>query len=298
VSILENNRIKKIVQYKGIVFLVVLEGLLILLVILGMQKKQEAISVPLNSLVVTSGSYQEEKAGYYIDKTSAYTGVFLETQGIALSKGVYEIHVTYQSDVAGGMAIADTGIAYNSLLGNTVNLFSGLTETDANIWLLSSTDTFKLQFTYSGEGYLLIQDIQIIKTNAGSRILLFLIICLSLFVNLIYILIKRAKQKPIPKEKMLIVSLLTGLIFVTCIPIMTNYMLNAHDLIFHLSRIEGLKEGFLSGDFPVRIQPYWLNGNGYASSIFYGDLFLYIPVLLRIIGFPVQAAYKIYVVLR
>lgn len=60
-------------------------------------------------------------------------------------------------------------------------------------------------------------------------------------------------------------------------------------------RIEGLKEGIQSGQFPVRMQPKWLNGYGYAVSIFYGDILLYFPAFLRILGLGVQTAYKYFV---
>mgnify|MGYP001132233632 FL=1 len=66
------------------------------------------------------------------------------------------------------------------------------------------------------------------------------------------------------------------------------------DLVFHLQRIEGLYRGLLAGQFPVKIQPEWLNGYGYASSVFYGDIFLYFPAVLRIVGFTLQDAYKCY----
>ncbi len=69
------------------------------------------------------------------------------------------------------------------------------------------------------------------------------------------------------------------------------------DLQFHLSRIEGIKEGVLSGQFPVMIESVWMEGKGYPVSIFYGDILLYIPALLRIIGVPVVLTYKIFVLL-
>ncbi|MBQ0042969.1 MAG: hypothetical protein KBS85_06630, partial [Lachnospiraceae bacterium] len=47
--------------------------------------------------------------------------------------------------------------------------------------------------------------------------------------------------------------------------------------------------------FPVRVQPNWLGGYGYATSVFYGDLFLYFPAMLRICGFTIQDAYASYV---
>jgi len=90
---------------------------------------------------------------------------------------------------------------------------------------------------------------------------------------------------------------LAGIILLASLPLMTDYLLNSSQLMFQLNRIEGLKEGLISGQFPVRIQYNWLDGNGYGVSIFQGDLFLLVPALLRIAGFSVQAAYKIFLLL-
>jgi len=70
-----------------------------------------------------------------------------------------------------------------------------------------------------------------------------------------------------------------------------------HDIFFHLMRIEGLSQGLASGQFPVKIQPDWYHGYGYATSIFYGDLFLYFPALLYLAGLPLEVAYKLFVIL-
>lgn len=67
------------------------------------------------------------------------------------------------------------------------------------------------------------------------------------------------------------------------------------DLAFHLSRIEGLSEGIKAGRIPVMMQSVWLFGKGYPVSIFYGDLLLYVPALLRIAGVPVILTYKLYI---
>ena len=71
----------------------------------------------------------------------------------------------------------------------------------------------------------------------------------------------------------------------------------AHDLEFHLMRIEGISSEIRSGNIPVRMQSEWIGGNGYPVSIFYGDVLLYIPALLRLAGFTVSEAYKVYVIL-
>ena len=59
---------------------------------------------------------------------------------------------------------------------------------------------------------------------------------------------------------------------------------------------EGIKNNLYHGVFPSRIQPQWLNNHGYPVSIFYGDLFLYLPAILRIASISLQTAYKFYVI--
>ncbi len=80
--------------------------------------------------------------------------------------------------------------------------------------------------------------------------------------------------------------------FILGFPIYKTKLYGAVDLPFHLMRIEGLFHGLKSGQFPVKMQPVWLNGYGYGVSIFYGDILLYIPAILRLLGFSLSEAYK------
>ena len=66
------------------------------------------------------------------------------------------------------------------------------------------------------------------------------------------------------------------------------------DLGFHINRIEGIYLELSRGVFPVRMQSFWMDGYGYPVSIYYGDIFLYLPALLRLMGVPVVAAYKVF----
>ena len=72
------------------------------------------------------------------------------------------------------------------------------------------------------------------------------------------------------------------ILLIASIPLLNNYLIRGHDIYFHLMRIEGLAQGMKTGDFPVRIQPAWYGGYGYAVSVFYSDLFLYPVALLRL----------------
>lgn len=77
----------------------------------------------------------------------------------------------------------------------------------------------------------------------------------------------------------------------------TNAQSLGHDLAFHMGRIVGLAEGIRLGQLPVKIQQGWCNGYGYPTSVFYGDLLLYIPAVLYLLKIPIVYAYKTYVLL-
>lgn len=66
------------------------------------------------------------------------------------------------------------------------------------------------------------------------------------------------------------------------------------DLMYHMLRIEAVKDGLLNGVFPVRIYEDFFNGYGYGSPLFYPDIFLLFPALLRMLSIPPLAVWKIF----
>ena len=84
--------------------------------------------------------------------------------------------------------------------------------------------------------------------------------------------------------------------FIADIPFMMSYLpvaTTGHDLIFHLYRIEGIAQGLIEGQFPVRMQTVQAAGYGYPVSIMYGDIFLYPVALLVILGMSINNAYNL-----
>ena len=79
-----------------------------------------------------------------------------------------------------------------------------------------------------------------------------------------------------------------------CGPFLSGGVWHGSDLGYHLRRVENIAMGLADGRFPVRIQSDWLLGNGYAVGVFYGDILLYFPAALRLLGVPVTAAYDLY----
>ena len=91
--------------------------------------------------------------------------------------------------------------------------------------------------------------------------------------------------------------LLAGVTVLVCVPaLMNGGGAQGADWRFHLSRIEGIAQGLREGQFPVRIYSQAKDGYGYAPSLFYGELFLYFPAVLRLLGMSVQGAYRAYLI--
>ena len=89
--------------------------------------------------------------------------------------------------------------------------------------------------------------------------------------------------------------MLGGILFIVSLPEMISGFYDGHDMAFHLLRIEGIAQELKNGSFPARIHSLSLYGYGYPVSIFYGDILLYLPAMLRIVGVPVMSAYKVYI---
>lgn len=90
---------------------------------------------------------------------------------------------------------------------------------------------------------------------------------------------------------------LTCIFMVSSLSVMGTFHVEGHDTMFHFARIVGLADGILGGDFPVKVQPGWLHGYGYATSACYGDALLYFPAILYLLGVPLIHAYKLYIML-
>ena len=91
------------------------------------------------------------------------------------------------------------------------------------------------------------------------------------------------------------IGAIAGMTFLSTLLLLMSGVSHGHDLPFHLMRIEGMVDAIKGGQFPVRIQPLWFDGYGYPVSIYYGDLFLLFPAILRLFNVPLGAAYELYI---
>ena len=249
--------------------------------------------------VLTRNFMDSQETGYYIDSSSEAEKNFVTTSSIDLKFGLYKVVIHYRSEESGNSyTLTADNADFREWMGNYNNaLPTDLKTYTANIWLSGKMENFRAQFDFNGAGYFFVSHVDIIENRIWAIGVGVLLLIIFICIDCIYIFrnsIKKKVANPEWKNRTLILVLIT---FFTSLPLFTPYMFKyeGHDLYFHLLRIEGVVEGIRSGQFPVRLQPNWLEGFGYGVSFFYGDALLYFPAVLRMLGMGVQTAYKCFV---
>ena len=104
---------------------------------------------------------------------------------------------------------------------------------------------------------------------------------------------KSKKEKSFVLGMVILIAIITGLPFLK--PGLGGHLL---DTLYHLLRIESVKEALLNGAYPARVNPLFLNGYGYGSSLFYSDITLVVPAILRLLGVSPILSWKIFALCR
>lgn len=95
----------------------------------------------------------------------------------------------------------------------------------------------------------------------------------------------------------LALRVLTVVYLVFLVLLIWNFLPFGDDIAFHLQRLDALSQEFRLGvdlsDFPFRVYTTTLDGYGYGSPLFYGDIFLYPFALLSSLGVSVYTAYRL-----
>ena len=217
---------------------------------------------------------------------------------ISLERGSYQVTMDYDLTVDAVRITPLYEASYGPDDAETILLTKEFQEKTFELLLPDQVNEFSFQLPeLENADDLVIHSITMERTNQSERVRFFVVLCIFCAVDVLFYLGRKGRFGAWSVEKRGSVLCIGLIVLFACVPLMTNYLLSGQDLTFHLMRIEGLAEGLKQGQFPVKMQPVWLNDYGYPVSIMYGDLFLYVPAVLRIIGFSLQASYKIYLVM-
>lgn len=230
------------------------------------------------------------------------------TPSFTVRRGVYAVSVQYQSAASSvssvgcrSEAVFDGG-EYPWVHSESVLFTNNSTNITYFVYSAKNDTEIKIKNIMDDGVYEPIQINQIVITylrgRSAARDALFwgMIFGAADILLYFYFYHKQAMRVWIQKNG-LVVTGLCALLFVVELPMTMNYLPKGYDMRFHYYRLYSIAEGLRNGVFPVKIQPEWFNGYGYATGIFYGDLLLYIPAELYLSGFSMGTAYKIYIFL-
>lgn len=98
-------------------------------------------------------------------------------------------------------------------------------------------------------------------------------------------------QKIGQKKYLYLIFLLISILIVAFVNWNPGYAFSTGDYHYHINRIEALAYAIQHFNFLPKVDGYFANGFGYASSLFYPDIFLYPAAILRVIGIPMIVTY-------
>lgn len=252
-----------------------------------------AAAVELLLLVLAVMGLFGKNAIYEYGAEQQEGGVF---RNISLPAGTYEVRLRFETDVdaVNLCSVIDPAQGFKRLLTNGEVLYSGRQETGFMMWLLQDTAGLEVQAVHNG-GSLEVQGLTLAQNNGLQRIRLALTVTACLLVDGIWLWFARDRRYGIDPVKKTVVFGLGLITLFASLPLMTDYILSSGDVGYHLMRIEGLRDGILAGQFPVRIAPEWIQGYGYADAVFYGQTLLLPAAALRMLGFTVTTSYRLYI---
>ena len=229
-----------------------------------------------------------------------FEGIFTYGPYCNLFAGKYKVTLNYS---------ADTDDNYIDILANGKILSEGMDvklnknnlQKIINLELENDVNNLEVRTYYDGSGHFNVEGIDIESVGRIFNDSLFVIFIVTvLFVLAGLKLFFRKEDRFGFDDSSIDYRILFGLIVITIFisyPLFNSMIFNGHDTQVHVTRIEGIKNGLLDGQFPVRMHPQAVYEFGYGDACLYPELFLYIPAILRLLGISMPLAYNSFCVL-
>ena len=225
----------------------------------------------------------------------SYTGVLTEVGPFQLERGNYQFMVSYNTDSSENYCevVSDVEMDEDGRAG-AVYARENLDDKKEGVMLQTAlpndTTGITLKIHYAG-GYLKINQIELrnMKHYMDTPIM-----CGFFYACLIILYLLLQKKQDCFEEQIIFFVLIFGLLYIS-LPLWNDFLMVGQDTEIHLGRIRGMYYALRDHNFPMWINPFQGKEYGYASSIMYPQLFLWIPAALMWAGMSLMNAYKIFV---
>lgn len=228
--------------------------------------------------------------GVYIPQ--GCNGTVVSSRDIKVVPGIYDITIDYEG---GG---DDVSVWFNNstIRSGNVVLKSGRNTVSFRAWVSTAKTTETLHFNTGGSSFRIKQVVMNCNGTVYAVYSFIIVFLLFLTIDVCWYMWQNRDSFKGKRATLVNAAGIAGIAIMASMPLFVRSMVPGIDIVFHLHRIEGIAQAISAGQFPVRVQLGWYEGRSYPVSIFYGDILLYIPALLRLAGFSIQDAYKFYIV--
>ena len=222
--------------------------------------------------------------------------VFMHISDVSLPKGSYSAIITYEAEEDQSASVFGTNSDLYFLndisVSSPIILSRNKNSADCKFELTEDTRYFSMTINYSGHGTFSVRDVTLRKTAVMWKRYASIIVMLAVGMAAAGLIAAMPSQR---RRDILTVLALGA---AASIPLaFSGLASNSVDLEYHLLRIEGLAQTMADGQLPQRIAGIWMDGYGYPDAVYYCDILLFFPALLRNLGFDITASYKAYCVL-
>lgn len=219
-----------------------------------------------------------------------------------LKYGVYMIRVEYKTvyDTSQGFnnpvcTFTLSGKNNDKFMYEVIQLHEYRTWVESPVWVTSvfGADDLHININYTGYGYCDISGITIYEYNPWKLGLLILVF--FVFVIVFTAICKFYFADIKTRLSWFILGLLVLFSSYLCLT-GNNRIISGDDFGFHISRIASMVNEIRYGHIPVLYQSDAIGGYGYISPLMYGNIFLYIPAFMHLLGMPLSDSYNMYII--
>lgn len=207
-----------------------------------------------------------------------------------LSPGTYKGSVSYNGTTSNEQYLRFDCSNNDYIEANNILLDQSLDSESFIITVTHPVDDFTVLLDYRGDNDFLL-DFRFYRSRTGMVRNCAAVVMIFSALELIYIYFTK---NPLKKKTAL---LLFGFSLFAFLPYLLMGVHPGHDFEYHIMRIESIVQSIWNGQFPVYMNPLFIGNYGYPASLYYCDLFLWIPGFFRILGFSINTSYKLFILI-
>ena len=291
-----------------------IEIIVLLIILITCFEKKRKYDVPVDSIKAENAegvlvTYSEN--GVHVQNTDSQDKplqFFSEKQ--KMSSGTYELTIEYISERSlenpsynlhdkSATCCFISATNPSAIKMNDIVLDDGHSVVNGRVRIATGSflDDVQLSMYYTGNGQLQVKKIHLEELVAGRWMRLLGFINLFTVIDILYLMFMGNTTdqiiRSLLKKKKAFIGIL-GITIVASIPYFADFIFVGHDMDFHMQRIVAVAEELENHQFPVRIDSGTLNDYGYVNSLYYCDIFLYIPAILYNCTLLLYRCYQIY----